>query len=169
MHRLIRKDSGLAGPGCATQTPSPRRTGRASPFPDETRVRLLIPAHGWDVLPSHRASQVPLLIYPRALPPALPEGPASACQLLPTGFRLHPGWQTCHLRIPIEAEPGSLALRRAYSHIPWLRKDGSLHSALVGLHTLLISEPDADSGCAPVAGPTCSPSDRRTTAASSRG
>ena len=51
----------------------------------------------------------------------------------PTGFRLHPSRRTGHLRIPIEAESGSLALRLACSPIP-RSPDPFLHPALTGLH-----------------------------------
>ena len=48
-------------------------------------------------LPPGRASQVPRLIFPRALPPTTPEGPATACPLLPhrlSGFILVGGLAT---------------------------------------------------------------------------
>ena len=75
--------------------------------------RLCLPAARWSLsLPPDRASQAPRLIFPRALSPTTPEGPlvALAC-CFTTGFWLHLSRQTGHLRIPIEAESGSLALR----------------------------------------------------------
>src|SRR5713226_4547788 len=66
--------------------------------------------------PPCRASQAPRPIFPRALSPTTPEGPlaASAC-CFTSGLWLHPSRRTGHLRLPIEAESGSLALRLACS------------------------------------------------------
>ena len=47
--------------------------------------------------PRCRVSQVPRLIFPGALSPTTPEGPTSACSLLPADCRLHLLWQTGHL------------------------------------------------------------------------
>jgi hypothetical protein len=67
--------------------------------------------------PPCRASQAPRLICPRALSPTTPEGPmtASACCFILGLLWLHPCRRTGHLRFPIEAESGSLALRLACS------------------------------------------------------
>ena len=67
-----------------------------------------------------RVSQAPRLIFPRALPPTTPEGPlaASACCFTSGLVWLHPSRRTGHLRIPIEAESGSLTLRLACSPLP---------------------------------------------------
>src|SRR5437867_7383737 len=46
------------------------------------QVLLIASAACWLSL-TRRASQAPRLIFPRALPPTTPEGPASACLLLP--------------------------------------------------------------------------------------
>jgi hypothetical protein len=80
--------------------------------------RLCLPARRWSLaLPSWRASQAPQLIFPRALSPTTPEGPAGAFACCyPTGiFRLHPARKTGRLQLANEAESGSLALRLAYS------------------------------------------------------
>ena len=68
--------------------------------------------------PPCRASQAlkreaPRLIFPRALSPTTPEGPlaALACFFTSDLLWLHPSRRTGHLRLPIEAESGSLALR----------------------------------------------------------
>ncbi len=50
----------------------------------------------------------------------------------PTGVRLHPSRRTGHLRIPIEAEPSSLALRLACLPIPMLRQMGFSIPRLLG-------------------------------------
>ena len=84
--------------------------------------------------PPRRASQAPRLIFPRALSPTTPEGPlaALACCFTNGLVWLHPSRRTGHLRFPIEAESGSLALRLACSPpdlpVPLLRL------ALVRLH-----------------------------------
>src|SRR5437868_15515173 len=66
--------------------------------------------------PPCRVSQPPRLISPRALSPTTPEGPVAACaRCFTTGVWLHPRRRTGHLRIPIEAESGSLPLRLACS------------------------------------------------------
>jgi len=66
-----------------------------------------------------------------------PQPPRKARRVLaccfPTGFRLHPSRRTGHLRFPIEAESGSLALRLACSPIP-SSPDRCLHPTLAGLH-----------------------------------
>ena len=84
--------------------------------------------------PPGRASQAPRLIFPRALPPSTPEGPlaAFACCFTRGLVWLHPSRRTGHLRIPIEAESGSLALRLACS--PPDAPAASLLLALVRLH-----------------------------------
>ena len=85
-------------------------------------------------LPPGRVSQAPRLIFPRALSPTTPEGPASALPVAsPPVVRLHPSRRTGHLRFPIEAESGSLALRLAGSP-PDASPAGLLHPALVRLH-----------------------------------
>ena len=85
-------------------------------------------------LPPCRASQAPRLIFPRALPPTTPEGPMAACACcFTTGLLwLHPSRRTGHLRLPIEAESGSLALRLACS--PHKSPAPSLELAFVWLH-----------------------------------
>src|SRR6266498_3908543 len=84
--------------------------------------------------PSCRASQAPRLIFPRALSPTTPEGPlaAHACCFTSDLVWLHPSRRTGHLRIPIEAESGSLALRLACS--PHDSPAPSLELAFVRLH-----------------------------------
>src|SRR5271169_6860380 len=81
-----------------------------------------------------RVSQAPLLICPRALSPTTPEGPlaAFACCFTRGLVWLHPSRRTGHLRLPIEAESGSLALRLACS--PPDLPVPSLRLALVRLH-----------------------------------
>ena len=83
--------------------------------------------------PPGRVSQAPRLICPRALSPTTPEGPlaAYAC-CFTSGVWLHPSRQTGHLRIPIEAESGSLTLRLTGS--PPQSPIPLLESALVRLH-----------------------------------
>ena len=83
---------------------------------------------------SRRASQAPRPIFPRALSPTTPEGPlaASACCFTNGLVWLHPSRRTGHLRIPIEAESGLLALRLACS--PPDSPVPSLELALVRLH-----------------------------------
>src|SRR5271157_4022437 len=85
-------------------------------------------------LPPCRASQAPRPIFPRALSPTTPEGPlaAFACCFTSGLVWLHPSRRTGHLRIPIEAESGSLALRLACS--PPDSPIPSLELALVRLH-----------------------------------
>src|ERR1019366_3093602 len=75
--------------------------------------RLCLPVARWSpLLPPCGASQAPRLIFSRALSPTTPEGPTAACACcFAAGFWLHPSRRTGHLRIPIEAESGSLALR----------------------------------------------------------
>src|SRR6202163_306645 len=60
--------------------------------------------------PPRRVSQAPRLIFPRALSPTTPEGPASAlaCYFLTGVFRLHPARRTGRLRLANEAESGLL-------------------------------------------------------------
>ena len=84
--------------------------------------------------PPCRASQAPRLIFPRALSPTTPEGPlaALACCFTNGLVWLHPSRRTGHLRFPIEAESGSLALRLACS--PPDLPVPSLRLALVRLH-----------------------------------
>jgi len=84
--------------------------------------------------PPCRASQAPRLIFPRALSPTTPEGPlaALACCFTTGLVWLHPSRRTGHLRFPIEAESGSLALRLACS--PPDLPVPSLRLALVRLH-----------------------------------
>jgi len=61
-----------------------------------------------------RASQVPWLICPCALPPFTPASPAVVCAHCSTaGCRLHPYPADWPLASRNEAEPGSLALRLA--------------------------------------------------------
>src|SRR5689334_8498831 len=82
-------------------------------LPTRPLRRLCLPGGRWSLsLPPGRVSQAPRLICPRALSPTTPEGPmtASACCFV-TGGWLHLSRQTGHLRIPIEAESGSLTLR----------------------------------------------------------
>jgi len=76
------------------------------------------------VFPGHvGCSRFHLTGPPRLLswsfPARCPQPPRKAQQVLarcfPTGSRLHPGRKTGHLRIPIEAESDSLALRLAGS------------------------------------------------------
>jgi hypothetical protein len=99
--------------------------------------------------PPRRASQAPRLIFPRALPPTTPEGPASTCLFAsPPGIRLHPSRRTGHLRIPIEAESGSLALRLACSPPEFASpiakaharsatcRTGNLHGELLSVHKI---------------------------------
>src|SRR5216684_1831897 len=83
--------------------------------------------------PPCRASQAPRPIFPRALSPTTPEGPlaASAC-CFTSGLWLHPSRRTGHLRIPIQAESGSLALRLACS--PYQSPASLLRLALARLH-----------------------------------
>ena len=86
-------------------------------LPVEPPPRLCLSSVRWLLsLPPNRASQAPLLIFPRALSPTTPEGPlaAPAC-CFTSGFRLHPSRRTGHLRLPNEAESGSLSLRLACS------------------------------------------------------
>ena len=75
------------------------------------------------------------LICPRALSPTTPEGPLAACACyFPSGLVwLHPSRRTGHLRIPIEAESGLLALRLACSP-PESSPVPLLKLALVRLH-----------------------------------
>ena len=80
-------------------------------LPTEPPRRLCLPAARWSLaLPPCRASQAPRLIFPRALSPTTPEGPASAnaCCFLTGVFRLHPARRTGHLRLANEAESGLL-------------------------------------------------------------
>ncbi len=63
-------------------------------------------------LPLCRVSQVPQLIFPRALSPTTPESPAAACaHFFTADCRLPHLWKTGHPHLRHEAEPGSLALR----------------------------------------------------------
>ncbi len=53
-------------------------------LPTRPLQRLCLPSARWPLpLPPGRASQAPRLFCPRALPSTTPEGPASACLLLP--------------------------------------------------------------------------------------
>ena len=71
---------------------------RPGPFPP-----LWIPSGRWTVArPPCRVSQVPRPIFPRALSPSTPEGPASApARCFPAGVRLHPLRKTGHLQLII--------------------------------------------------------------------
>ena len=116
-------------------TPLPRYYGPLR-FPTEPLRRLCLPAARWSLsLPPCRASQAPRLIFPRALSPTTPEGPMAACACcFATGLVwLHPSRRTGHLRIPIEAESGSLALRLACSP-PEFSPTPLLELTLVWLH-----------------------------------
>src|SRR6266851_6063357 len=64
----------------------------ASPTPSQGRPSVMYSLGPLGSIPSPpcRVSQVPRLIYPCALSPTTPEGPASACSLLPADIRLHP-------------------------------------------------------------------------------
>ena len=80
-------------------------------LPAGPSLRLCLPAARWSLsLPPDRASQAPRLIFPRALSPTTPEGPASAlaCCFLTGVFRLHPARRTGRLRLANEAESGLL-------------------------------------------------------------
>src|ERR1035437_7128665 len=96
--------------------------------------RLCLPVTRWSpLLPPCGASQAPRLIFSRALSPTTPEGPTAACACcFAAGFWLHPSRRTGHLRIPIEAESGSLALRLTGS--PPESAGPSLEPSLVRLH-----------------------------------
>ena len=87
-------------------------------LPPRPPRRLCLPAaRGSLSLPPRRASQAPRPIFPRALSPTTPEGPAGApaCHF-PTGvFRLQLVRKTGRLRLSNEAESSSLALRLACS------------------------------------------------------
>ena len=105
-------------------------------FPSGPPRRLCIPTGRWSLsLPPWRASQAPRLIFPRALSPTTPEGPlaASACCFTTGLVWLHPSRRTGHLRLPIEAESGLLALRLACSP-PESSPASLLKLALVRLH-----------------------------------
>ena len=71
---------------------------RPGPFPP-----LWIPSGRWTVArPPCRVSQVPRPIFPCALSPSTPEGPASApARCFPAGVRLHPLRKTGHLQLII--------------------------------------------------------------------
>ncbi len=87
-------------------------------FPAGPPRRLCLPSARWSLsLPPCRTSQAPRRICPRALSPTTPEGPlaARACCFTIGLVWLHPSRRTGHLRIPIEAESGLLALRLACS------------------------------------------------------
>src|ERR1039457_2563101 len=96
--------------------------------------RLCLPVARWSpLLPPCGASQAPRLIFSRALSPTTPEGPTAACACcFAAGFWLHPSRRTGHIRIPIEAESGSLALRLTGS--PPESAGPSLEPSLVRLH-----------------------------------
>ena len=103
--------------GSTGVTPLPRYYGPLRLPPGPPR-RLSLPVARWSLaLPPYRASQAPRLIFPRALSPTTPEGPLAACACCFTSglVWLHPSQRTGHLRISIEAESGSLALRLACS------------------------------------------------------
>jgi len=123
-------------PLCSTGvTPLPCSYGPLRLPPGPLR-RLCLPAARWSLsLPPCRASQAPRPIFPRALSPTTPEGPlaAFACCFTSGLVWLHPSRRTGHLRIPIEAESGSLALRLACSP-PESLSVPSLEPTLVRLH-----------------------------------
>src|ERR1017187_9216414 len=95
----------------------------ASPTPFRPPRRLCIPAGRWSLsLPPCRAPR----LLDRSFHARCPQPPRKARRALaccfPTGIRLHPSRQTGHLRLPNEAESGSLALRLACSPMPSLRQ-----------------------------------------------
>ena len=88
----------------------------ASPTSTQGRFRVMHFPWRWPFWPPRWISQAPRLIFPRALSPITPEGPASACAccfplVLP---RLHPAGRTGHLQLANEAESG---LRNVTAHV----------------------------------------------------
>ena len=98
--------------------------------------------------PPRRISQASRLICPRALSPTTPEGlsVASTCCFPASLVRLHLCRQAGHLRFPIEAESGLLALRLTCSPPQFASpiaatragsptcRTGNLHGELLSVH-----------------------------------
>ena len=106
---ILLRAAGLGG-GSVGVTPLPRYYGPLR-LPTGPPRWLCLPTARWSLaLPPCRASQAPRLIFPRALSPTTPEGPASAlaCCFLTGVFRLHPARRTGRLRLANEAESGLL-------------------------------------------------------------
>jgi hypothetical protein len=126
------------GPWASSLPPPARRiahrtrTSRRQRYPQQCSLpsgaACNMPCEPWPAI------QAPRLTFPRALSPTTPEGPlaALACCFTCGLVWLHPSRRTGHLRIPIEAESGSLALRLTCS--PPDSPVPSLGLALVRLH-----------------------------------
>src|ERR1017187_1827263 len=104
-------------------TPLPRSYGPApTPFRAAPPVMFFPPGVG-------RSRSLPVgppRLLDRSFHARCPQPPRKARRVLagcfPTGIRLHPSRQTGHLRLPNEAQSGSLALRLACSPMPSLRQ-----------------------------------------------
>ena len=122
-----------------------------SDSPQGRRVGYVFPPGvGRSSLPPCRASQAPRLIFPRALSPTTPEGPASAlaCCFLTGVLRLHPARRTGRLHLANEAESGLLhygsRVRRQSSRQLhywnsrsfWLHAEQALHGELLSVHKI---------------------------------
>ena len=104
------------GPFAPRALPRFLATMSLSDFRPEPVPRLWIPAGRWGRAPLCRISQVPRLIYPCALSPTTPEGPAGAfARCFPADVRLHPLWRTGHLHSRHEAESGSITTARRFA------------------------------------------------------